>query len=201
MRHTIGWFLSLWLIGIASAQSFGIVDLDRVRQESSFYKTRAQQLQAMENRYQLAFQTLVENIVLNDEERQELLNLLTMENPNGAQQQRIQQLTQTARQRADELQRLRQKTDLNETEKAALERFTQMEARGREALQVVREQLRQQLEQRVDQLNAELTKALDEVIAQVAREKKIAVVFNKGVVLYAENDITSDVIKRLDARK
>lgn len=202
MHKTIGWLIGLCLVGSAYTQSFGIVDLERVRNESRFFKTRAEQLQALETRYVNAFQTLVENLVLNDAERQELTNLLLAEKPNGNQQQRIQQLTQTARQRAEELQRLRQKPDLTETEKAALEQFTRMETRSREVLELTRQQFRQQIEQRARQLDDEFSKALDEVIAQIAKERKLGVVFFKGAfVAYAEVDITSEVIKRLDARK
>ncbi|MDW8107305.1 MAG: OmpH family outer membrane protein [Armatimonadota bacterium] len=202
MHKTIGWLIGLCLVGSAYTQSFGIVDLERVRNESRFFKTRAEQLQALETRYVNAFQTLAENLVLNDAERQELTNLLLAEKPNGNQQQRIQQLTQTARQRAEELQRLRQKPDLTETEKAALEQFTRMETRSREVLELTRQQFRQQIEQRARQLDDEFSKALDEVIAQIARERKLGVVFFKGAfVAYAEVDITSEVIKRLDARK
>ncbi|MDW8052552.1 MAG: OmpH family outer membrane protein [Armatimonadota bacterium] len=202
MRKTIGWLIGLCLIGSAYAQSFGIVDLERVRNESRFFKTRAEQLQALEARYVNAFQTLAEHLILNDAERQELTNLLLTEKPNDTQQQRIQQLTQTARQRAEELQRLRQKPELTETEKAALEQFTRMETRSREALELTRQQFRQQIEQRARQLDEELSKALDEVVAQIAKERKLGVVFFKSAfVAYAEVDITSEVIKRLDARK
>lgn len=201
MKLFTGLLLGIALWGIAGAQGFGIIDLERVERESTFFKTRAEQLQNLENRYRTALQTLAENIVQTEEERQELTNLLLAENLTQAQQQRLQQLTQTARQRAGELQQLRQKPQPTETEKAALERFTQMEARGREAIQALQQQLEQQLVQRGRQLNEEVRKAIDEVVAQVARERKLAAVFTKGLVLYAENDITDEVIKRLNTRK
>ncbi|MFN7018436.1 MAG: OmpH family outer membrane protein, partial [Fimbriimonadales bacterium] len=93
------------------------------------------------------------------------------------------------------------KAQPSETEKAALERFTQMEALGREALQTLLEQLRQQLNQQAQQRSAEVQKIVREVIAQVAKEKKLAIVFSSEVVFYADNDITDEVIKRLDTRK
>ncbi|MCS7208347.1 MAG: OmpH family outer membrane protein [Fimbriimonadales bacterium] len=203
MKRLTGCLLGMWmLLGASFAQSFGIVDLERVERESQFFRTRAEQLQTLQTRYRGVIQSMVENIILTDEEREELKNLLLAENLNNAQQQRVQQLSQTARQRATELQQLRQKPQPTETEKAALERFTQMEARGREAVQALDQQLAQQLEQRTRQLNEEIRKAFDEVVAQVAKERKLAVVFNKSlVVLYAEVDITDEVIRRLNARK
>ncbi|MCS7299980.1 MAG: OmpH family outer membrane protein [Fimbriimonadales bacterium] len=201
MRLLTGWLFGWCLLGAVSAQAFGVVDIGRVERESTFFKARAEQMQAMQTRYETAFQTLVENIILTDEERQELRNLLFAEKLDNNQQQRVQQLTQTARQRAEELQQLRQKPQPTETEKAALERFTQMEARGREALQVLQQQLRQQLEQRARELSEEISKAIDETVAQVAKEKKLTAVFSKSVLIYSENDITDEVIKRLNNRK
>lgn len=201
MKTLFGWLILLGCVLTAHAQAFGVVDYERVINESTFVKTSLERLQALEVRYRGVLQTLQENIVLTNEERQELTNLLLTENPNDAQRQRVEQLVQTARQRAGELQQLRQKPEPSETEKAALERFTQMEAVGREAIQSLAQQLSQQLEQQLQQSREQVRNAVRETIAQVAKEKKLALVFSTEAVLYAENDITEDVIKRLNERK
>jgi Skp family chaperone for outer membrane proteins len=201
MRTLLGWLLMIGCVLTAHAQAFGVVDYERIMNESTYVKTNRERLQALESRYLNVLQTLQENIILTNEERQELTNLLLAENLNDAQRKRIEQLTQTARQRADELQQLRQKPQPTETEKAALERFTQMEAVGREAVQSLFQQLRQQLEQQAQQISRQVDAAVRETIAQVAKEKKLTLVFSAGAVLYAENDITNDVIKRLNERK
>lgn len=195
MALTLGCFLA------AHAQSFGVVDYERVINESTFVKNSLEQLQALEARYRGVLQALQENIILTDEERQELTNLLLADTLNDAQRQRVQQLAQASRQRADELQQLRQKPQPSETEKAALERFTQMEARGREAIQTLAQQLTQQLEQQVQQSREQVRNAVRETIAQVAKEKKLTLVFSTEAVLYAETDITNDVIQKLNERK
>ncbi len=195
MALTLGCFLA------AHAQAFGVVDYERVINESTFVKNSLEQLQALEARYRGVLQALQENIILTDEERQELTNLLLADTLNDAQRQRVQQLAQTSRQRADELQQLRQKPQPSETEKAALERFTQMEARGREAIQTLAQQLSQQLEQRVQQSREQVRNAVRETIAQVAKEKRLTLVFSTEAVLYAETDITNDVIQKLNERK
>lgn len=201
MKTLIGWLLTFGCLVVAHAQAFGVVDYERVINESTYVKGNLDRLQALETRYRGVLQTLQENIVQTNEERQELANLLLANNLNEAQRGRVEQLTQTARQRAGELQQLRQKPQLSETEKAALERFTQMETVGREALQTLAQQLGQQLEQQIQQSRDQVNKAVREVIAQVAKEKKLTVVFSAQSVLYAENDITNEVIKRLDERK
>ncbi len=201
MKTLFGWLLTFGCLIAAHAQAFGVVDYNRIINESTFVKNNLERLQALETRYRGVLQTLQENIILTNEERQELTNLLLANNLNDAQRKRVEELTQTARQRAGELQQLRQKPQPTETEKAALERFTQMEAIGREALQTLGQQLFQQLEQQVQKSRDEVEKAVREAVAAVAKEKKLTVVFNAQMVFYAENDITSEVIKRLDERK
>jgi len=201
MRTLLGWLLMMACALTAHAQAFGVVDLERVMTESTYVKANRERLQAMEARYRSVFQTLQENLILTNEERQELTNLLMAENLTDEQRTRVEQLTQTARQRSEELQQLRQKPQPTETEKAALERFTQMEAVGREALQSLAQQLSQQLEQQVQQVSKQVDATVRETVAQVAKEKKLALVFSAGAILYAENDITDEVIKRLNERK
>ncbi len=183
------------------AQAFGVVDYERVINESTFVKTSLEQLQALEARYRGVLQVLQENIILTDEERQELTNLLLADTLNDAQRLRVQQIAQASRQRADELQQLRQKPQPSETEKAVLERFTQMEARGRGVIQTLTQQFTQQLEQRLQQSREQVRNAVRETIAQVAKEKKLTLVFSTEAVLYAETDITNDVIQKLNQRK
>lgn len=193
--------LSLASLTLAAAQNFGVIDERRIMEESNHVKAVSQQLQAVQARFVQTLQTLQESPILNAEERDTLFNLLLKENPTEAERQQIQQLINTARQRSAELASLRQKSELNETEKTALERFTQMEREGRENLQVRAQQLEQQLQQQVQQQREATEKRIREIVAQIAKEKKLVMVFSSDVVYYAENDITSEVIKRLDAQQ
>jgi Skp family chaperone for outer membrane proteins len=188
------------LLTLASAQSVGMVDYERIVNEAQLTQESLRELQALQQLYQQAFQSLQESLILTDEERQELANLLMQPNLNDQQKKRLEALKTTARQRADELQALRQKANPTETEKAALERFTQMEARSREALQLLGQQWGQEFNQQAETRRAQVQKRIREVIAQVAKEKKIQVVFSAEVVLYCENDLTDEVIKRLNTR-
>jgi Skp family chaperone for outer membrane proteins len=200
MRTFTGILAIAALLTLASAQSVGMVDYERIVNEAQLTQESLRELQALQQRYQQAFQSLQESLILTDEERQELANLLMQPNLNDQQKKRLEALKTTARQRADELQALRQKANPTETEKAALERFTQMEARSREALQLLGQQWGQEFNQQAETRRAQVQKRIREVIAQVAKEKKIQVVFSAEMVLYCENDLTDEVIKRLNTR-
>ncbi len=198
----LAWTLAVaTLLTLACAQSIGVVDYERIVNEAQLTQESLRELQTLQQRYQQAFQSLQENLILTDEERQEFANLLMQPNLNDQQKQRLEALKTTARQRADELQALRQKANPTETEKAALERFTQMEARSREALQLLGQQWSQEFNQQAETRRSQVQKRIREVIAQVAKEKKIQVVFSTETVLYCENDLTDEVIKRLNAKK
>ncbi len=198
----LAWTLAVaTLLTLACAQSIGVVDYERIVNEAQLTQESLRELQTLQQRYQQAFQSLQENLILTDEERQEFANLLMQPNLNDQQKQRLEALKTIARQRADELQALRQKANPTETEKAALERFTQMEARSREALQLLGQQWSQEFNQQAETRRSQVQKRIREVIAQVAKEKKIQVVFSTETVLYCENDLTDEVIKRLNAKK
>jgi len=198
----LAWTLAVaTLLTLACAQSIGVVDYERIVNEAQLTQESLRELQTLQQRYQQAFQSLQENLILTDEERQEFANLLMQPNLNDQQKQRLEALKTTARQRADELQALRQKANPTETEKAALERFTQMEARSREALQLLGQQWSQEFNQQAETRRSQVQKRIREVIAQVAKEKKIQVVFSAEVVFYCENDLTDEVIKRLNTKK
>jgi Skp family chaperone for outer membrane proteins len=198
----LAWTLAVaTLLTLACAQSIGVVDYERIVNEAQLTQESLRELQTLQQRYQQAFQSLQENLILTDEERQEFANLLMQPNLNDQQKQRLEALKTIARQRADELQALRQKANPTETEKAALERFTQMEARSREAIQLLGQQWSQEFNQQAETRRSQVQKRIREVIAQVAKEKKIQVVFSAETVLYCENDLTDEVIKRLNAKK
>ncbi|MEN3001438.1 MAG: OmpH family outer membrane protein [Armatimonadota bacterium] len=201
MRTFTGILAIATLFTLTYAQTVGMVDYERVINEAQIAQDSLRELQALGQRYQQAFQTLQENLILTDEERQELTNLLLQPNLNDQQKKRVDAIKATARQRADELQALRQKATPTETEKAALERFTQMETRSREALQILEQQWGQEINKRAEEKRSQVQKRIREVIAQVAKEKKIQVVFPANMVLYCENDLTDEVIKRLNAKK
>lgn len=201
MRTWMTIAISFASLGFALAQNFGVLDERQILEQSNYVKTINQQLQATQARFAQALQALQENPILTGDERDTLFNLLLKESPTEQEREQTQQMLAVARQRAQELTALRQKAELNETEKTALERFTQMEREGRENLQVRAQQLQQQLEQQVQQQRDELNKRIREIVAQIAKEKKLTMVFSSEVVYYAENDITNEVIKRLDSQR
>jgi Skp family chaperone for outer membrane proteins len=78
--------------------------------------------------------------------------------------------------------------------------LTAIENRNREALVQLQDQFEQQLNARRDEMINQMLQDIRKAVAAVAQEKKLAVVFDSTQVLYASNDITTDVIKRLNRK-
>jgi Skp family chaperone for outer membrane proteins len=188
-------------LSMATAQTFGMVDFERVINESELAKKSLTELEGLQRQFNGVLQTLQDSLLVTDEERQELMNLIALPTPTDAQKQRAQAIVGTARQRSEELATLRQKPNPTETEKAALDRFTQMETKSREALQGMAQQLDQQLQTRLNESRQKVRNEIKSVIATVAKEKKVTVVFDASGVLFCDNDLTEEVIKRLNAKK
>lgn len=186
---------------LASAQSYGVVDFARVINEAEVAKKNLTELEQLQQRYNTLLQNLQANLLLKDDERQELYGVITSATaPTEAQQKRVQDITALSQQRAQELATLRQKPAPSETEKLALDQYTQMETKSREALQGLAQQLDAQLQDRLQKSRQEVRTQVKDAIAAVAKEKKITLVFDTEAVLFCDNDLTDEVIKRINKK-
>ncbi|MCW5934593.1 MAG: OmpH family outer membrane protein [Fimbriimonadia bacterium] len=186
---------------LASAQSYGVVDFARVINEADVAKKNLTELEQLQQRYNTLLQNLQANLLLKDDERQELYGVITSATaPTEAQQKRVQDITALSQQRAQELATLRQKPTPSETEKLALDQYTQMETKSREALQGLAQQLDAQLQDRLQKSRQEVRTQVKDAIAAVAKEKKITLVFDTEAVLFCDNDLTDEVIKRINKK-
>jgi len=64
----------------------------------------------------------------------------------------------------------------------------------------LQDQFEQQLNARRDEMINQMLQDIRKAVAAVAQEKKLVVVFDSTQVLYASNDITTDVIRRLNRK-
>ena len=69
-----------------------------------------------------------------------------------------------------------------------------------ETLMRMQDEFEQQLNTRRDEMINQMLQDIRKAVAAIAQEKGLAVVFDSTQVLYASNDITSDVIKRLNKK-
>lgn len=201
---TIAGILSLtagaWAQARGTAGGFGMVDLKRVVDEYEQRKVLESQLQQMSDQMRAKLQWRANNLLLEEAEIAEYENLASLSNPTEQQKQRMQQIEQKSQQLNQELSQLRQKNPPSEQEVQRINQLTAIENRNKEVLRQQQDQFERQLSARRDEMINQLLQDIRKAVAAIAQEKGLAVVFDSTQVLFASNDITNDVIKRLNKK-
>ena len=84
----------------------------------------------------------------------------------------------------------------NDTKRIA-DLTTQYDA-GKAALQEIGDGYQAQLKNLQEKDNTEFTQSVKEAISAVAQQKGLSVVFDSNIAVYTNNDITADVVKRIN---
>jgi len=87
---------------------------------------------------------------------------------------------------------------LTDADKGQLTALTSQHQSGTQALQAISDQYQDQFNAAQTKIQSDFTDQVKAAIAAVAKEKNLAVVFDANVAIYTSNDITDDVLKRLN---
>lgn len=196
----LGWQASVWAQARNAPGGFGVVDLKRVVDEYEQRRVLESQLQQMRDQLRARLQWRANNLLLEEAEITEYEQLSSITNPTEQQRQRMQQIEQKSQQLNRELSELRQKNPPSEQEVQRINQLTAIENRNRESLLQKQEQFEQELNTRREEMINQMLQEIRKAVAAVAQEKGLAVVFDSSFVLFASNDITSDVIRRLNRK-
>ncbi len=180
--------------------AIGGVDLQRVFNEYKGKQAAAEQIKTFGGGLDNALSRLRDSsaVFLPEAEVRELATLYSRPEPGGADKQRIGALETKARSLADELRNLQNQNGPTEQQKTRLAELTAAQQKGAETFQQVQQDFQQQLSQRQNALSQKLTEEMRAGISKVAQEKNLTVVFDSAVAVYTANDITNDVINRLN---
>lgn len=182
----------------ASAFLFGSVDLAKV---VAGYKKKAdldQQIQAVSQKLDAQFKQQVGSDMLSREDQQKLTELLNKPTLSDADRAQITALQQQSTKDAQELTSLQQKQNPTPADQARLQTLTQQRQTGQQALQEVADSYKAQVQAQQDKLSAQLSDTVKAAIAQVAKDHGLMMVFDGQFTIYSANDITDDVLKRLN---
>ncbi len=182
----------------AGGQVFGSVDILKVQQGSTRQAKYSADLRALEDRLDAAFKTQATNIMLSSADQNQLGTLLTNPRPTDAERAQITALETKASQAADQLVALQQKKDPTPADTAQLGTLTDMNNNGTKTVQDIGAGYQAQIKKLADDDGAAFTLIVKEAIAAAARERGLTMVFTSDVAVYTTNDITEDVIKRVN---
>lgn len=197
--------LSLMLAGPHSAKAapagvpvFGSVDIGRVQTESTRKAKYDTDLHALADRLQSAFKQQANSIMLNKTDQTELGTLLVKTSPTDADKARVSALIAKSATAGQQLTDLQQKKEPSAADTAKLTELTSLFQNGQTILQGVQDDYQAQIKKLNDDDTTEFTKLIKDAITTVAQQKNLTAVFSSDVALYTTNDITSEVVKRVN---
>lgn len=182
----------------AGSLQIGSVDLQKVSDGYTKKGSLDQQLQDMNQRLLARFQQQTNSAMLSKDQQTRLQTLLAKPGPSDAEKAEIAALQAQSTKDSQELATLQQKKDLTDADKARLTALTQQQQGGQQVLQEVSDSYTKQLDAEKLRLNAQLTEAVRAAIIAVAKDRKLDAVFTSEVAIFTTNDITDDVLKRLN---
>lgn len=182
----------------AGVPVFGSVDIGRIQSESTRKAKYDTDLHALADRLQSAFKQQASSIMLNKADQTELGTLLVKTNPTDADRARITALIAKSNADAQQLTDLQQKKEPTPADTARLTALTTTYQNAQTILSGIQDDYQAQLKKLNDDDTTEFTRLIKDAITAVAQQKNLTVVFSSDVALYTTNDITSEVVKRVN---
>jgi Skp family chaperone for outer membrane proteins len=181
-----------------TAPAFGSIDLGKVQSGYTKRGDLEKSIQDLADRLQAAMKVQSTSDMLNLAQQKQLGDLLSKPNQSDADRAAETTLQNQSRADASELATLQQKQNLTDTERARLDVLTKEQQAGKTAIDQINSDYTDQLHQQQDKVSTQFTDLVRQAIAAVAKDKGLAVVFDSSVAVYTANDITDDVLKRLN---
>ena len=182
----------------AGMPAFGSVDIQKLQTESSRKAKYDTDLHALADRLNTAFTQQTSSIMLTKTEQVELGGLLSKTAPSDADRTRVLVLQNKATQAAKDLTDLQQAKAPTPADTARIASLTTQYDAGKAALQEIGDGYQAQLKALQEKDNTEFTQSVKEAISAVAQQKGLSVVFDSNIAVDTTNDITADVVKRIN---
>ena len=177
---------------------FGSVDINKIQAQSTKKTKYDADLHALADKLDFQFKQQAASVMLTEAEQTELGTLLGKNNLSDSDRASITALQTKSTKDAQELTDLQQKKEPTPTDTNRLAALTNQYQAGQQALQKIGDNYQAQIKALSDKDNAEFTQNVREAIAAVAQQKGLAVVFTADIAVYTTNDITDDVVKRIN---
>lgn len=182
------------------ASTFGNVDMQRCVQESKLRQQSEDEFHAFGQSLDNALKKLASgsNRLLSEQDLRALAALYEKSQLTPTEQKQQADLEAKADTAGGELSRLQQNASPSDAEKKRFTELTQAQQKGDATLQAIRDDYNARLQQHRDDVFQKMLGEIRTVVAKVAKEKGLSVVFDSQTAVYTPNDITADVIKALN---
>lgn len=178
--------------------TFGSVDISKLQTESSKKARYDTELHSLADRLNTAFTQQAASIMLSKAQQTELGGLLSKAAPTESDRTRVAVLQAQAGKAAQELTDLQQVKAPTPADTKRIADLTSQYDAGKATLAEIGDGYQTQLKTLQEKDNTEFTQSVREAIAAVAQQKGLSVVFDSNLAVYTTNDITADVVKRIN---
>jgi outer membrane protein len=177
-----------------------VVNQHRLGDDYKYAQKTLQDLQKKEADFLTMLQTWQQNNLLSEADQKALsdLNVKDANTLSADEKARKQKLLDQSKRLFDELLALQTRPQLNVAENDRLKEFSRLQADTEKRIKDRQGELQQQEQQDVGRLRDKVLADTNAGIAKVAKEKGYNLVFSSDVVLYADNDITDQVLKEIN---
>jgi Skp family chaperone for outer membrane proteins len=215
MTHSTAWFRGLVVATIATLilfslnasgqgdkpqTQFGVVDLQVVSSKSKMSNDLEQQLRAMQEKFRGRLERRQNNPLLTEDEMKQFDELSEKDAPNDADKKKKDELEKKSKSLLEEYQGLQNKKEPTAADKTRIEELTKLGRDNQDKLKTLDEKLGNDFQQFRVTKNEEFKKQIKASVAKVADQKKISIVFDSAVALYAGTDLTEAVVKEMDKK-
>jgi Skp family chaperone for outer membrane proteins len=183
--------------------NMGVVDMERLYNSSDLPQVLAQKAAQLGAQAQQRLDALGDARFLDAKELSEYGDLIGKTVPDAAQMSRMKDLKDLSSRRSSELDTLNVKPAemLTAADKTRMRTLVEMSHLVEKVLPSVQSDLAQDQSDRLRAIRRDQIVQLRSVVAQVAKEKGVAHVFDVNALVYSSNDLTTLVLKKLKPGK
>lgn len=194
-----------------TAPRVGYVDIAKVSEDAEPVKAAYKELNELQASYTRFLQELDQYTYLNAAELQEFTAILeTTGELTPAQKLRSGELKKQAADREKQWQELAVVTNPTPEQKKQMDQLAAYPREHDRGLEELSRKYQEKLNEKAKEILPKLTKMVDDVIEALGKEQKFTLILSKkvqggmgpeDVVLFGGEDITAEVVKRLNAKK
>ena len=176
----------------------GSVDINKLQAGSTRKAKYDTDLRALVERLDAAFKVQAANLMLDLADQNELGALLSSPRPSDADRARVTALESKATANSQRLIDLQQKKDPIPADTAQIGALTDLNNNGQKIVSDIGAGYQARLKKLNEDDTAAFTQVVKDAITATAQQRGLTVVFTSDVAVYTTNDITDDVIKRIN---
>lgn len=204
----LGWIVAAALFAVVVAGGFqaaplkvGVVDISNVIEKSDFGKANQGSFDAMKSARETLLVFVDNNRVLTEEQAQNLKDLWLKPNPTKEDTAKLESLKADVIAAAKKSQELATKANMSPEERTLIEEYARRSQKMEETAQRWYREFTSDMQKWADQQKLESLDKARAAIQDVAKAEGFTVILEVGIAPYGANDISAEVLAKMNEKK